>query len=412
MKKTLIVILAILLCGAAHGRKVKTIIVANTLDHDLHCGVKTNMAMTRSHLEEVAAILDMVDDFEPPVILQGYDCTKASLMRTLSAMEFGQDDAVLFFYFGHGARSNADTSIFPQMSLLGDDGRTMDEDHFPIDDVRRILEDKGARFVLVFGDCCNNKVENVSPKSVTLVAASNGSSEYVSSKAVRETLERLFVKSQGSVVTTGSEVGKYSYYLSCMADRPYGHYTNNFWLSIDAGRSKSLSWEDWLAAASSSTDSILRNQPENPVSQRPIYRIYNPASKPSPSAPQPPISAPPAPDFRDQDTGKASQSNAYSTEYIQELKRILMSIASDKYPFDERERAASDALRTRFAAKARVEVVAQNGTTIVQTETAADFLERISLAVGLRNVSVRGLETDASGRITYLLVHEVYEKKR
>jgi len=57
-----------------------------------------------------------------------------------------------------------------------------------------------------------------------------------------------------------------------------------------------------------------------------------------------------------------------------------------------------------------VEVVASNGSTIVATETAADFVLRLCTTHNLINLAEVDKSEDSYGRYTYLKVHEIYKK--
>lgn len=420
MKKIAILVFSVLMWSSAEAGRVKTIILADTRDMGLHCGIKTNISMTYSLLEQAAAMLDMVDQFDDPILLDGKNCTKESLMNALASFSCSPDDAVLFFYFGHGARSVDDTSIFPQMLLHDEGRRLLDQNLVPLEDVADILKQKGGRFVLVFGDCCNVVAEGVSTKRTTLVAASSGISEYDPNQMARRQLERLLLESHGTVITVGSEVGQPSFYKNCMESPAHGFFTGCFWETLMNEWDEELTWEKWLSEASKATDALARKYKEEnsgkPCAQKPIFRVdlatrpQAPQNEQMDKLPKTELIANELP--RDIPPAKDVQQPSYSMEDSGTLKQMLVAISSEQNTFQYREQVAKVVLNEFFAPNARVEVVARNGSTIVESETAADFLERISLAQRLKNISVRAQETNGDGKIVYLLVHEVYEKKK
>ena len=429
MKKITTLLAALLICNGLMAGKVKTIIVADTRSN-LRCGIQTNVAFTYTVLEVVAAQLEMVENFEPPILLDEFRCNKDELQRQLSGFSCTPEDVVLFFYFGHGARSTDDKSLFPQMQLKDEAGNFTSDTHVPLEDVKDILVKKGAKFVFVFGDCCNSEASWLRPKTSSLVAASDGNSEFTPDPRLQRMLRQLFIDNQGSIMTTGSQVGTPSYYIgpeseggNCTSNH-FGMYTNAFWSTLLINEDANLTWEKWLSTASQLTQKLAQERSKNTLKQKPIYQIDTkpaaPAPTPTPKPTTPPVTPKqePVPPKQEERVKTKQEETAPTPQEKQEhkidhsLQKLLVAIASDRNSYEYRERTAKSVLKEVFAPKARVEVIAQNGRTIVESETAADFLERISLAERLRNISIRQQEVDSNGRATYLLVHEVYEKKQ
>lgn len=57
----------------------------------------------------------------------------------------------------------------------------------------------------------------------------------------------------------------------------------------------------------------------------------------------------------------------------------------------------------------KVESVGRNGTTIVSTETASDFMLRLCTAHNLVNLVELESKIDNAGKYTYLKIHEIYK---
>jgi hypothetical protein len=90
---------------------------------------------------------------------------------------------------------------------------------------------------------------------------------------------------------------------------------------------------------------------------------------------------------------------------------ILTAIANENESIDTRVKVQDKALKALFNnPNVKVEVVASNGSTIVATERASDFVLRLCTAHNLVNlVEVDKIE-DNQGRYAYLKVHEIYKK--
>ena len=57
----------------------------------------------------------------------------------------------------------------------------------------------------------------------------------------------------------------------------------------------------------------------------------------------------------------------------------------------------------------KVESVGRNGTTIVSTETAKDFMLRLCTLSNLVNLVEVDCQRNPEGKYTYLKVHEIYK---
>lgn len=418
MKKNTIVLIALLVCNSLMAGRVKTIIVADTRSN-LRCGIQNNVAYTCTSLEMIAAQLDMVNDFDPPIVLDEFRCNRDELRRELTKFTCTSEDVVLFFYFGHGARSKDDRSRYPQMQLRDEKGNFTSDTHVPLEEIKEILIQKGARFVLVFGDCCNSEHKQLRPKTTSLLAASTGSSEISDSPQKKQMLHKLFIEITGSIITTGSQVGTPSYYFgperndSRCASHHCGFYTDVFWNVLWDNKGADLNWENWLRAASRQTNSRAKESSKDSISQIPIYTVEIEPSVPT-TLPTLPVEQNENKEHprRDSYAQPRREDKKLVDDSATALQSLLVAIASDRNSYEQRENMSKKVLKEFFAPRARVEVIAQNGRTIVESETAADFLERISLAERLRNVSIRQQEVDSKGKTTYLLVHEVYEKKQ
>ena len=98
-----------------------------------------------------------------------------------------------------------------------------------------------------------------------------------------------------------------------------------------------------------------------------------------------------------------------SEEY--EKITILAAIGNEQLPIETRVKVQEKALNALFNSPGtKVEVVASNGSTVVSTETASDFVLRLCTTHNLVNLVEVDKSEDSNGRYTYLRVHEIYKK--
>ena len=81
------------------------------------------------------------------------------------------------------------------------------------------------------------------------------------------------------------------------------------------------------------------------------------------------------------------------------------------FPTEKRVNLREAALKALFNnPNAKVEIVGSNGTTIVSTEKASDFVLRLCTAHKLIKLAEIDYTLDESGRYKSLKVHEIYKK--
>lgn len=424
MKKIIILLFVMLICNSMMSQgKIRTIILADTRDPKLSCGIQTNLSVTLAFTCEIAACLNKVDDYVEPIVLSGYQCTKDELRKQLASFNCADDDIVLFFYFGHGARGPRDKSIFPQMELHDAQRNLYDENLVPIEDVKDVLLAKNPRFLLVMGDCCNSEFNTITPKTNSLAYEADARSEY--DPRLKYALKRLFLESKGFVITTGSTAGESGWYCiskdrnnDCNYENSHGYFTMIFWSTIGNCMDNNITWEKMMKEISDNTYRFTKQRQDQDVthkmkSQRPIYEIGENKQReqmPQTNQYKPEQPKQDKPEQLKQDKPEQPKQDRPISDDTP-LLSALVAVASDRNTDAYREKQAERVMHQYFSVNARVEIVARNGHTIVESESVQQFFDRISIAERLRNFSIHQKETDSNGKITYLLVHEIYEKE-
>lgn len=384
----LFLLLSFCMALSVHGGRLHTIIFADTNDPKIGASVLQDYYSLSVEASTIAAAtgLQMKSYF-----FKGDQCTNANLVQLLDKLRTDKDDVILFYYTGHGTRSREDVSEFPQMCL----GSRYDDDFYPLENVQKRLEQQPARLKIVIGDCCNSITPGVSAKQF------ESRSVTVLSREPVNVYNSLFVGNKGYLITSGSQKGE-----TALGTAEGGVYTNcilNILKDI-AARGMISTWENIMEQAQDMTFQYSKRTP--------VYSIHISEDTPEPevitevAVAEEEVVAP-EPYQEPQNTALPEE---HSTEE-QDKITVLMAIGNECLTVDERVLLQEEALRTIFnSPNAKVEIVGSNGTTIVATEKASDFVLRLCTAHKLIGLAEVDFTADERGRYKYLKVHEIYKK--
>ena len=307
-------------------------------------------------------------------------CSTSNLVSVLNNLRTEADDVIIFYYTGHGTRSTGDSSEFPQMCLGSHDQSKF----YPLENVLKRLYDQPARLKIVLGDCCNDYNARVSPKNFV------SNSKTVLSKNPVSVYCNLFKNNKGFLISSGSQKGETSAALSTNDGKPLGGaFTLCLLTTLQqyASNGMEATWEDVMSETQKSTYEWRKHTP--------IYAIQiKELSDNATTTYQEP-----------QNTAQGDESEEY------EKITILAAIGNERLPIETRVKVQEKALNALFNSPGtKVEVVASNGSTVVSTETASDFVLRLCTTHNLVNLVEVDKSEDSNGRYTYLRVHEIYKK--
>jgi hypothetical protein len=178
-------------------------IVANTEIGDIGKSCDVDKRNYVSEFEGVAEALGI--NFKP-YIIDGKNFTKTKVNEALSKMTVGTNDVVFFVYTGHGFRWSDQTNQYPMLDMRYNVYQKIEEANaISLDDIYTKIKGKGGRLSIVFGDCCNSDVGiNQRTSSTFLASRSNPNFK-------QEKLEKLFIKSSGSLIATAASPGEVSW---------------------------------------------------------------------------------------------------------------------------------------------------------------------------------------------------------
>lgn len=121
------------------------------------------------------------------------------IIKAIDNLKIAADDVVLFYFSGHGCRSNQKSSPWPYLFFQ--------EPHqfMALDEVLDHLYEKHPRFALVVADCCNNYENDKMPDT------SYFNFQTLSQKIIDRNIRNLFLQSSGFLVISGAEPGGFSW---------------------------------------------------------------------------------------------------------------------------------------------------------------------------------------------------------
>ena len=156
------------------------------------------------------------------------------IQKSLNELRVGSNDILIYYYSGHGYSNTEKVSNFPTMSLDGPD--------YGLEQMYQDAISKNARLTMIVGDLCNSLPQ-------TRVAVGRRENLPFKSGYLFDTdkLRKMFVESSGTVISTSSQRGEWSF---CMTNPDGsmggGHFTHAFIESIIKESSKaSIETGDW-----------------------------------------------------------------------------------------------------------------------------------------------------------------------
>lgn len=404
MKKLVTILALCFVCAFANAQgMLRSIIFADNNDNRIGRGVQCNLEEIQEQIDIIASCIDMENNTAAPLIYEQFNCSPQKLRECIKNFKCGPEDIVLFFYFGHGGRSQQDRSEFPQMCL--GTGINEESQWVPLEDVKNVIMKQRPRFLLVLGDCCNSSDSDISPKYGILNSASASEISATQKKAMK----RLFLNYRGSVIASGSTKGEYSWYYNVYPDGG-GFFTTVFQVEMENYTSKyaAADWETLLRRVQNGVVGLtkeLKSRNPDMTIQTPRFNVDVTYIEPTPKQ------------NNDNETKKINQNNnnLMDNNNIQQvnnndLQSVLVDIANERNTPTYRIKQRTSVLSLFANSNVWVDIIGRNNRTVVSSERASDFVERISTAFHLRNFTILDCQHDGNGKITALKVHEIYER--
>lgn len=373
--RLLIACMVMALCTSMKAQTFHAIIFADTKDANIGKSTMLDLNSVSNMLVEAQSSLKGKMEFVYYIYPDKY-CSPQNLRKVLDNLRCGSDDVVFFYYSGHGGRSMQDTSPYPQMSL----GQHYEAQMISVEGVDRALARKNPRLRFVITDCCNSEDEFITPK----LEISKGSSIVTTKK--ESNYEKLFMGKYGNVIITSSKAGETS---SCN-EQVGGFFTYCLLAVLENAIQQDVT--DWNKIINATKNSTIEFSSDK---MHPFGEVHVSATPLVATQPEPVAPAPVQEEIATQDV----------------LLPDLLQLVNTSISAPKRLNMVTPLLQKHFAnSNVIVEALGKDGRTVVNQETAQEFLERLSTSFFLVNFNILSVERNANQKIISLKVHEVYKQ--
>jgi hypothetical protein len=242
-------------CRPAGAQTVHALLVGDT-DSNLSDGVIENLRKMNNLLTGLSVVgkLKVVRSKE----LRDDAFTCDNIRFAVKKLKLGTNDAVIFYYAGHGFRRNTTQSKFPEFDCPHPRARP----GLDMNGVVKVLLEKNPRFVLAIADACNEEIRvGEAPARAPLGAEQDR----------KAGLRRLFLGYKGRLVMSGAVPGEFAWYMT-QGSSLGGFFSNRLVSVLDrriAADAETVRWEDIAADATKPIE--VSSDPERPRQQQPQF---------------------------------------------------------------------------------------------------------------------------------------------
>lgn len=322
----------------------------------------------------------------------GYQTTPENCKSVIQNLLVKPEDIIVFYYIGHGGRSASGGCKYPQMWMAQDDQSKM----IPLCWVHEQLQNKGARFSLTIGMCCNSVTEGVTPKEAPTFGKNPGHT-YMNDSQVKN-IQKLFLGHKGSIIISSSQPGEASIGVpySDLGPTDYFSYVLVKLFQNMISSSNSVTWQSYFDNICEGVKYVSSGQ------QNPQYDVYAPIA-PIPNKPE---RENPKVDERKNVNDNASTEDMTAEELIEKCLEFL----TDKDVPRSKRLTAADKIKKLFASGAKVKILNQDGDVVINTKKATDYVDIVATSTILLKVVLDDFDLNDNGQITLLKVKEFYRK--
>lgn len=233
-------ILVMLPAAPATAQRLHAIVVADTVSPGIGMPVSRSVDALVTALEE-----SIPADKLSLTLLTGDKYSRAQVLDAVRAVEPGEDDAILYYFCGHGFYDSRRGTLFKPP---GEDRELY------LSEIRKPLREKRPRLLVTICDCCSGRVQRA-----TFAPAPR---ETVRPDEVSAICRKLFWQSSGNLVINSSSPGQYATVrLSGGTPSEPGMgalFTNVFVGSLKKHRDDAENWDTILRECRASVDREFR----------------------------------------------------------------------------------------------------------------------------------------------------------
>lgn len=248
------------------------ILVANTEDEIIGSTCTLDKDRTLKTFKDLSEFLGI--GFSSSVIF-GNNYNKQNVQNAVSSLNPQMNDIVIFYYSGHGYKDENNARQFPNMILTNKSFENVEANSVNVEDVYNNIRNKGARFNLVFSDCCNNGTNDRASITCDVPKTRNSTIGWS-----LENCKSLFMNSKPmSILMTAAQKGEMS-----VGNLTFGgFFTNQLRSNLTTyfGPFHQFpSWNNILEESKKTTTDQAENsqcstsgEPTKTYKQHPVYRI-------------------------------------------------------------------------------------------------------------------------------------------
>jgi hypothetical protein len=174
-------------------------LVGDTTDPLIGASVKQDLKLVVQKIAEVSHELQLP---LKKTLIVGQLVTPTYILATLDQLLIDENDIFLFYFSGHGYRTESKISQWPNLLC------THSNEGFDLGAVISLIEEKNPQLKLIISDVCNNILkEETAPPVFSRPLQARSLFKTLSS----ESLVKLFLKTKGSIIATSSQSGEFAY---------------------------------------------------------------------------------------------------------------------------------------------------------------------------------------------------------
>lgn len=237
---------------SADAASLRAIIVCDTQADSIGKSVAADLTKVRQEVLKVSHYIGL----EAKLSIFEKNNVNESVVSYLEMQEVDPDDIVIFFFSGHGYRTESKVgNIWPNLYF------TPINKGVDFYQIIQIINQKNPRLLIAIADCCNNVMEeNYAPsvlKNGNLALRTNRK-DYT-----KHNYQTLFLKQAGTIIVSSSEPGEYSW-----ATKSGGLYTLALFESLNK-EVMTTPVADWRIILDNASLKIIRRD----IGQTPQYEL-------------------------------------------------------------------------------------------------------------------------------------------
>lgn len=221
----LLILLVIFSPVTSEAATLHAILVGDTDVKDIGPGVVQNI----NHMTEEVKLIAKHTELNLELRMFTGSQYNSQLLKNLKSLNIQSDDVVIFYYSGHGYRTHDKDNIWPNI-WISNENKGIDQQV-----ITNLLAKKNPRFLLSLVNSCNSYVEWDIPYAKMITKSMTPDT------LVSENYRKLFLETQGVIMSSSSSPGEYSWINLYHGD----FYTNTFLESLhnEVNREEIPDWE-------------------------------------------------------------------------------------------------------------------------------------------------------------------------